>query len=118
MIQAVIEQFTYGGIFAVLFVAGLGVPIPEEIPIAAAAVLAQQGLVRWWIVLPVCLLGVLAGDLVLYWSGRHWGQRLLNWRVVRVVLAAGQRISPRVFARYSSTESAEWFGCAPRKSRG
>jgi membrane protein DedA with SNARE-associated domain len=86
MIQAVIEQVTYAGIFVVLFVAGLGVPIPEEIPIAAAAVRAQQGVVRWWIVLPVCVLGVIAGDLVLYWSGRHWGQRVLNWRVVRRVL--------------------------------
>ena len=29
---------------------------------------------------------VLSGDVVLYWSGRHWGERLLSWGVVRVVL--------------------------------
>jgi membrane protein DedA with SNARE-associated domain len=86
MIQEVIAHFTYIGIFVMLLVASLGVPIPEEIPIVAAAVLSHEGLARWWIALPVCILGVLSGDVVLYWSGRHWGERLLNWRVVRLVL--------------------------------
>lgn len=86
MIQEFIAHFTYIGIFFVLLVASLGVPIPEEIPIVAAAVLSHEGLARWWIALPVCILGVLSGDVVLYWSGRYWGERLLNWRVVRLVL--------------------------------
>ena len=34
----------------------------------------------------MCLLGVLSGDVVLYWVGRHWGERVLAWRVVRWVL--------------------------------
>jgi membrane protein DedA with SNARE-associated domain len=29
---------------------------------------------------------VLSGDMVLYWVGRHWGEDVLNWRVVRLVL--------------------------------
>lgn len=86
MIQGLVEHFTYLGIFAVLFVAALGVPIPEEVPILAAGALASQELVRWWIALPVCLLGVLSGDVVLYWAGHHWGERLLNWRAARIVL--------------------------------
>jgi len=86
MIQEFIAHFTYIGIFFVLLVASLGVPIPEEIPIVAAAVLSHEGLAHWWIALPVCVLGVLSGDVVLYWSGRYWGERLLNWRMVRLVL--------------------------------
>jgi len=86
VIQEFVAQFTYVGIFLVLLVASLGVPIPEEIPIVAAAVLSHEGLARWWIALPVCILGVLSGDVVLYWSGAHWGERLLNWRAVRFVL--------------------------------
>jgi membrane protein DedA with SNARE-associated domain len=54
--------------------------------IIAAAVLSHAGIVRWWLALPVCLLGVLSGDVVLYWVGRHWGENVLNWRVVRLVL--------------------------------
>ena len=65
-------------------------PIPEEMPIIAAAVLSHEGIVRWWLVLPVCLLGVLSGDMVLYWVGRHWGEQVLNWRLVRLVLSSAR----------------------------
>jgi membrane protein DedA with SNARE-associated domain len=85
-LQGVVEQFTYAGIFAVLLLGSLGVPIPEEMAVIAAAVLSHEGLARWWLALPVCLGGVLSGDLVLYWVGRHWGAEVLNWRVVRLVL--------------------------------
>jgi membrane protein DedA with SNARE-associated domain len=85
-LQGFVEQFTYLGIFAVLLLGSLGVPIPEEMAIIAAAVLTHAGLARWWLALPVCLLGVLSGDMVLYWVGRHWGEDVLNWRVVRLVL--------------------------------
>jgi len=85
-LQGFVEQFTYLGIFAVLLLGSLGIPIPEEMPIIAAAVLTHAGLAQWWLALPVCLLGVLSGDMVLYWVGRHWGEQVLNWRVVRLVL--------------------------------
>ena len=86
-LQEFVGNFTYVGIFVVLLLGSLGVPIPEEMPIIAAAVLSHEGIVRWWLVLPVCLLGVLSGDMVLYWVGRHWGEQVLNWRLVRMVLS-------------------------------
>jgi membrane protein DedA with SNARE-associated domain len=86
MIEQIVEHFTYVGIFLVLFSAGLGVPIPEELPIAAAAALASQGVVKWWIALPVCFVAVVAGDIVLYWVGHHWGERILEWRLTRRIL--------------------------------
>ena len=86
-LQEFVDNFTYLGIFAVLLLGSLGVPIPEEMPIIAAAVLSHEGIVRWWLALPVCLLGVLSGDMVLYWVGRHWGEQVLNWRLVRLVLS-------------------------------
>ena len=70
-----------------LFGAGLGVPVPEELPILAGGALANEHVVRWWVALPVCLVGVLSGDIVLYWVGRHWGERILEWRIVRHVLS-------------------------------
>lgn len=69
-----------------LFGAGLGIPVPEEIPILTAGVLAHEGIVRWWIALPLCLVAILLGDTVLYWVGRHWGEHILDWRLVRHVL--------------------------------
>jgi len=86
VINDFIEQFTYLGIFTVLFLGGLGAPIPEELPVLAAGALAHEGYMRWWVALPTCFLGVLAGDAVLYWVGHHWGERILDWAIVRRVL--------------------------------
>jgi len=86
-LQEFVNNFTYLGVFAVLLLGSLGVPIPEEMPIIAAAVLSHEGLVRWWLALPVCLLGVLSGDVVLYWVGRQWGEQVLGWRLIRLVLS-------------------------------
>jgi len=85
-LEQFLEEFTYAGIFVALFLGGIGVPLPEEVPILTAGVLAHEGVVRWWLALPLCVLGVLSGDVVLYWAGRHWGERVLAWRVVRRVL--------------------------------
>ena len=87
LLQEFVDNFTYLGILAGLLLGSLGVPIPEEMPIIAAAVLSHQGIVKWWLAFPVCLLGVLAGDVVLYGVGRHWGEQILNWRPVRLVLS-------------------------------
>ena len=86
MLQELLQRFTYLGILAALLLGSVGVPIPEEMPIVAAGILSHEGLARWWLALPVCVLGVVSGDMVLYWAGRRWGERLLGWRVVRHVL--------------------------------
>lgn len=86
-LQEFVDTFTYLGIFILILLGSLGVPIPEEMPIIGAAVLSHGGVIRWWLALPVCLLGVLSGDMVLYWVGRHWGEQVLNWRLVRLVLS-------------------------------
>jgi membrane protein DedA with SNARE-associated domain len=86
VVADLIERFTYLGIFLVLFVAGLGVPIPEEAPILAAGILAHQTVIRWWLGLLVCFAGVMSGDIVLYWIGHHWGEHIMEWRLMRFVL--------------------------------
>lgn len=35
----------------------------------------------------MCILGVLSGDTVLYWAGHHWGDMILDWRMVRRVVS-------------------------------
>lgn len=86
MVADLIERFTYAGIFLVLCVAGLGAPIPEEAPIFAAGILASQEVIRWWLALIVCFVGVLSGDVALYWIGHHWGEHIMDWRITRFVL--------------------------------
>jgi membrane protein DedA with SNARE-associated domain len=91
MLDRLIASSPYLGIFVTLCVAGLGVPIPEEIPIVAAGVLAHRGVVRWWLALPLCMVGVLTGDIALYWIGRHWGNRALDLPLVRRILDPARR---------------------------
>jgi membrane protein DedA with SNARE-associated domain len=83
ILQSFVEQFTYLGVFLVLAAGGLGLPIPEEMAIIAAGVMSHEGLMAPWPGLLVCLLGVLSGDVVLYWTGRNGGERVLRWRPVR-----------------------------------
>src|SRR5690349_15633277 len=86
-LQQFLEEFTSAAIFLALLLAGLGVPLPDEVPVLPARVLAHEEVVRWWLALPVCVLGVVSGDSALYWVGRHWGERVLGWRAVRRVLS-------------------------------
>ncbi len=87
MVDTLIEHLRYVGLFLTLLGAGLGLPIPEEVPIVAAGVLSHEEIFRWWIALLVCLAGVLGGDTALYWAGRHWGEQVLHWRLVRRILS-------------------------------
>jgi membrane protein DedA with SNARE-associated domain len=87
LIGTFIEQLGYVGLFLILFAAGLGAPIPEELPIITAGILAHQAVLRWWLALAVCFGGVLSGDVILYWVGHHWGETVLSWRPVRWVLS-------------------------------
>ncbi len=93
-----LQHFTaygYIGIFAALVATGFGLPIPEELPVLTAGVLVghadtperdefkvQKPLdpnrLRWYIMLPVCIIGVVIGDGVIYTIGRFWGPRLLG----------------------------------------
>ncbi len=59
----------------------------------AAGVLAHQKIIHWWVALPVCLTGVLAGDIVLYWVGHHFGEHILDWRLVRLVLSPTREVA-------------------------
>lgn len=74
----------YVGVFTALVISAFGVPIPEELPIVTAGVLVGKewdnpdSWLKWYIMLPVCIAGVVACDIILYFIGRQWGTRLLK----------------------------------------
>lgn len=139
--------YIYLGIFLALLAAGLGAPIPEELPIVTAGAMVghvsdppvppaglltafssspQAGFpanlpwalllsrhlevpgssplpssLRWWIMLPVCILGVVLSDGLLYCVGRYGGRRLLQNRwVTRVLPAHKQQRIEENFHKY------------------
>lgn len=126
--------YVYLGIFLALIAAGVGFPIPEELPILtggamvghaadetpppgeflltlavapdaawpagipwAALVTSEQYVaprrivLRWWIMLPVCIFGVVLSDGLLYGMGRFWGPRLFEKRWMKKMLPDDKR---------------------------
>lgn len=84
------NQFGYQGVFIALIAAGFGFPIPEELPVIMAGILVghEDTSLKWYIMLPVVIAGVVIGDGILYAIGRIWGTRLLDTKWVK------QRLPP------------------------
>jgi membrane protein DedA with SNARE-associated domain len=84
--EQLIAKLGYLGISLVLVLGGLGLPIPEEAPIILAAVLTRNGQMRGPLALASCLVGVLLGDLVVYFLGFFYGEKVLSLRLTRRLL--------------------------------
>lgn len=69
-----LEHFTYVGIALTLFVAGLGVPIPEDIPLIFGGAMAGMGKINVWIHLAISMAFILIGDSCLFFIGRRIGR--------------------------------------------
>jgi membrane protein DedA with SNARE-associated domain len=98
-VEAWMQQAFYPSLLAILVVASLGVPIPEDIPLIAAGVLLRThpGIASWPGTYTVALIGIVVGDLVLYSLGHLWGPGVVNHRSVRWMITQERftRISRR-----------------------
>jgi membrane-associated protein len=73
-----VERGSYLGIVLFLTLTGLGLPVPEEVPIVAAGVASRAGAIQWYYALPACLIGAILGDSLMYAIGRFFGARILK----------------------------------------
>ncbi|HYW78848.1 MAG TPA: DedA family protein [Thermoguttaceae bacterium] len=78
MIEILLGHGSYLLIIVVLVLTGSGLPIPEEVPIVAAGILASHGRLDPHWAMAACLFGALAGDCVMYWIGYHFGRSVLR----------------------------------------
>lgn len=112
-----VALYKYAAVAGMIIATGCGLPVPEEIPIVLGGVMVghdangtnpaeyvalgggpmsvwpePQGHLRWWIMLPVCIVAVVIGDSALYLMGRIGGRRLLGmgW-VQRKILPVDKR---------------------------
>lgn len=69
----------YAAIMGVLLACGLGVPIPEDITLIAAGILAGMGQINIAGAYIVGYFGVLIGDAILFFIGRKFGRRVFHW---------------------------------------
>jgi membrane protein DedA with SNARE-associated domain len=98
-----IERFTYAAIIGVLLLCGMGLPLPEEVPILTSAILSQTGHLQPWWALGACMFGVMAGDSLMFFLGRRWGTHVLDHRLSRKLLTVErQQAIGRYFDRYGA----------------
>jgi len=93
--QEFIESWGFLGVFLGILASGLGLPVPEELPIVIGGSLSgtHPDEVPWWYMLPVCIIGVILGDCSLYLIGRYWGTKLIQLRFVRTKLLPPERFA-------------------------
>jgi membrane protein DedA with SNARE-associated domain len=73
LLSAYLQHFTYLGLFVILVLCGMGLPIPEDVALLAGGFLVHRGIIRYPVTLLVALVGVVAGDHSLFFLGRRFG---------------------------------------------
>jgi len=89
MLDFLVSLFTQNGyvaVFIVLMVCGFGLPIPEDITLVAGGVIAGLGYANVHLMVAIGIVGILAGDVLMFMLGRHYGERALRLRWVAYLL--------------------------------
>ncbi|HUY19747.1 MAG TPA: DedA family protein [Candidatus Binataceae bacterium] len=78
-VSAYIQHFSYLGLFVVLVMCGLGLPVPEDVALLAGGFMVHRGITAYPATIAVALVGVVAGDNSLFLIGRRFGSGLLSY---------------------------------------
>lgn len=79
LVSSYIEHFTYVGLFLVLLLCGLGLPVPEDLALLTGGFLVHRGITRYPTTLAISFIGVVAGDNSLFFIGRRFGTGILKY---------------------------------------
>lgn len=95
------ERLTYLAVFLVLIACSFGLPLPEDVPLLTGGVLVQQGQAHLALMIPVGMVGVLTGDIVLFWIGRKFGHHVVEHRFLRRLIRPSRLVmAEALFARH------------------
>jgi membrane protein DedA with SNARE-associated domain len=78
----------YSAIVGLLLICGLGVPLPEDVTLIAAGILASPavGSIHLWGAVAAGFVGVMAGDAFLYNLGRIYGRKAFQLPIIRSIM--------------------------------
>jgi membrane protein DedA with SNARE-associated domain len=80
-VEEFLTSWGYPSIFLGIIATGLGFPMPEELPVVVGGCLVHEYNAtnyQWWLMLLVCICGVIVGDTCLYLIGRYAGVWLMH----------------------------------------
>ncbi len=98
-------RYKYVAMFSVLFLCGLGLPLPEEVTLIASGMAVGWAQADFVVASAVCVLGILAGDMVVFGLGRWFGQPLLATRFMRFVLPQKRQDRVSRFFRHHGSKT-------------
>lgn len=109
ILEVYLAEFTYAGIFFVLLLCGMGLPVPEDIPILISGYLSHLGTINIWAALGVNFAGILIGDLTIYAVGYWMGPRAREIPLLHPIVSRGRMAKvERFFGRHG--RKAIFFG--------
>jgi membrane protein DedA with SNARE-associated domain len=94
------EHFPYLLVFGLLYLSGVGLPLPEEPTLILGGYLVYlqsvgvpNASLRWPLARMIAMscVGILAGDLTVYWLGRRYGQAFMTHRATRWIFSKQNR---------------------------
>ena len=91
--------------FLILLLCGLGLPLPEDIVLLVAGVLAAMEGRSWQSVTVIMYAAVLMGDSLIFLGGRRYGARLLASRLMRPVFSEAKRARVEEFTARHGAKS-------------
>jgi membrane protein DedA with SNARE-associated domain len=100
-IQNFVERGGVFVIFGLLFACGLGLPLPEDVPLIIGGYFVATGHLSLVGVAIAGWLGIIGGDCMLYWMGHRYGMNITRLPVIgrHVTRPRIERVE-RLFERY------------------
>jgi membrane protein DedA with SNARE-associated domain len=77
---------TYITLFVILVLSGLGLPLPEEVPLLLAGYLASHQSANLYILILVGLAGALSSDVLLFMATHRYRSQIFRWRWTRAII--------------------------------
>src|SRR5579871_4104520 len=82
----VFAEHGYAAVLVALLLCGVGIPLPEDITLVAGGIIAGMGYASPHLMLLLAFVGVLGGDAGMFLLGKHYGQQLLRWRPIALIV--------------------------------
>lgn len=76
----------YWFLFGILLLCGFGLPIPEDVILFAAGLLAYYGVTDLTFTIVICFLGVMVGDSAMYFLGYKYGKKITQKGILKRLL--------------------------------
>ncbi len=86
----------YLAVLACLMAGALGLPVPEDLALITAGVLVHLEKAEFWLMLSVCYVGIISGDLIIFRIGWLAGPTLFRQRWVKRFMNSKKLHSIRV----------------------